>query len=254
MNQNNTARPITQSNFSRSPVDIIIPFHGQYDKVSRLVKSILKATLSNPYQICLVDDASPNAEFIKEMKSVAQTITIRNEKQLGFGGSLKVGFNATEQPWVVFLNSDCHIEQAGWLIEMGRSLLELKPKGVKMVSARSNNPGVGCDQLKADINTVSEDYILQKPEFLPLYCAMCHRELFNHIGGFIKNYPLMFEDEELAARMRKYGYKQAVCGKSWVSHEGGATLDRLYADSHSKYMDKYNKSREMCVADLLKVK
>ena len=44
----------------------------------------------------------------------------------------------------------------------------------------------------------------------------------------VKHYPYMgYEDRELADRMRKYGYKQAICGKSWVYHKGGATLEYL---------------------------
>lgn len=234
--------------FSRSKVDIIIPFHGCYEKVSRLITSILLATRSNPYQICLVDDCSPNKNFIDELKNVPQVFAMRTEKQLGFGGALELGFNATHQPWVVFLHSDCVVEDPRWLIEMGRSLIHLKEQGVRMVSARTNNPGEGGERLKARRSDISNDVIL-KEGFLPLFCSMCHRELFSHIGGFIKNYyPARYEDEELAYRMRYFGFLQGICGKSWVKHDGGATMGMLCKDEKIAAMVDAN--REQCIKDI----
>ena len=52
------SRPLEYVPFSRSRVDIIIPFYGQYEKVTSLVESILVAVRSNPYHITLVDDCS----------------------------------------------------------------------------------------------------------------------------------------------------------------------------------------------------
>ena len=92
MEKNNTkkSRALKYEEFSRSPVDIIIPFHGQYERVKTLVKSILIACRSNPYQICLVDDASPNKEWIKNFQDVDQVMTVQNEQQMGFGASLQI--------------------------------------------------------------------------------------------------------------------------------------------------------------------
>lgn len=240
--------------FSRSKVDIIIPFHGQYEKVTRLVESILYLTRSNPYQICLVDDASPNKEYLKYFDSVKENYqikTVRNKKHLGFGASLKTGFDATVNPWVIFLHSDCVIESAGWMIEMGRTLLKMKDRGVKMVCARTNNSLSADPLLTGSREDEVNDQILHTT--MPLYCAMCHRELFRHIGGFIKPYPYaMYEDEELSFRMKKYGYLQAVCGKSWVYHEGGATINSLCKarPAISCIMDE---NRELCIHDMKKL-
>ena len=243
--------------FSRSAVNIIIPFHGQYKKVTELVESILQSVRSNPYQLCLVDDASPNDEFIKTFSDLvpatdrykSQIVTFRNEERIGFGASLKVGFDMTDAPWVLFIHSDCLVEDPKFMIEMGRSLLTLKDKGVRMVSARSNNPGDYHKSLKGIKNEATSDYILND-ETLPLYCMMCHRELFSHIGGFIKPYPISYyEDEELAHRVRKYGYKQAVCGNAWVRHFGGSTVgDICKREPEAKGIIENN--RNLCIQDL----
>lgn len=247
--------PIGESAFSRDRVNILIPFHAEYSRVSALVQSIWAVTRSNPYQICLIDDASPNADFIQQFKDKPQIITVRSEKQLGFAGALQLGYESTSQPWVLFMHSDCIVQTANWMIEMGRALLEMKSIGVRMVSARSNNPGDVDPRLKASSKEQSPHIVMDGPDsFLPLYCAMCHRELFPHIGGFIKNYPYAFyEDVELAHRMRKYGYKQAICGKSWVNHTGWATIDYV-CSKNLKAKKEMEKNRERCTADIAKLK
>ncbi len=243
--------PLSQSPFSRSRVDIIVPFHGQYAKVVKLLESIWYITKSNPYLITLVDDASPNDTFIDQLKKAPQLQIIRSEKRLGFGGALEFGFQNTKQPWVCFLNSDCVIEDPNWLIELGRSLLNGKEQNIRMVSAKSNNPGSGTDKrLKATRKSIKGKDIVLKDGFLPLYCAMCHRDLFENIGGFIKAYPIgYYEDEELAYRMRHYGFKQAICGQSWIYHEGSGTIkDLIRQDPTIKEI--VEKNREKCVEDL----
>ncbi len=249
-NKTNKARAMRLVPFSRSPVSIIIPFHGEYERVGRLVSSIWNATRSNPYEICLVDDCSPNSDFIASMKDQPQVMNLRTPERIGFGGALKYGFDRTEQPWVCFLNSDCEIQDVNWLIAMGQSLLDLKEQGVRMVSSRTNNPGnLGDKRLKGKKGDFINDVILEDT-YLPLYCSMCHRDLFNHIGGFIKPYPYgWYEDEELAYRMRHYGFKQAISGKSWVHHEGSVTVKTVLKND-LKAKEIMNSNRDKCIADI----
>jgi GT2 family glycosyltransferase len=236
--------------FARSPVSIIIPFYGQYDRVARLCRSIVTATRSNPYEIVVVDDASPDKGFLDQIKTAPQVRTVRSEKRLGHGGALRLGFESTNQPWVVFINSDCVIQQANWLLEMGQALLSLKDKNVRMVAARTDNPGSGAPPaLKGDRNETADNTILESG-CLPLYCVMSHRQLYSRIGGFLKSYPLGYEDEELAFRMRRHGYLQAVAGRAWVHHEGGVTLDYVYQTNPSKFAKAQEESRLMCLADM----
>jgi len=245
------ARPMRHELFSRSPVDIIIPFHGVYGKVTKLIESILFVTRSNPYRICLVDDCSPNEKYIEQLQNAPQVTPLRTPKQLGFGGALQFGFERTQQPWVVFMHSDCLIADQGWLIEMGKSLMRWRNEGVpvKMVSARTDNQVGGPKALKAPPKTKGKDIILEEGH-LPLYCVMCHRDLFPNIGGFIKNYPYAwYEDEELACRMRARKFKQGICGKSWVKHYGGLTIENLWK-MNPKSKEIMEGNRDRCLQDM----
>lgn len=255
------SRPIEFKLFSRSAVDILIPFHAQYEKVSELIKSILLSVKSNPYQITLIDDASENKNFGEEIKKQflkntpqgfkPQVQYIRSEEQIGFGAALKLGFDATVNPWILMMHSDCLVEDSNFMIQMGQSLLNWKKQGipVKMVSARTDNPG-DCELAKAKpLEKEDKDIILQN-ETLPLFCAMCNRDLFQYIRGFIKPYPYAwYEDEELSFRMRKYGLLQGISAKAWIKHYGGSTVNYMWsAKPDSKQIMENN--RNLCINDI----
>jgi GT2 family glycosyltransferase len=258
------SKPLAFEPFSKSQVDIIIPFHGQYEKVSKLIQSILISVKSNPYQITLVDDCSPNKNFSQEIKDQfikntpnifrPQVNCIRSEKHIGFGGALKLGYQSTNLSWVLFIHSDCVVEDPNFMIEMGKSLLNWKEQNipVKMVSARTNNPG-DCKLAKADKNQKdTKDIILEKGA-LPLFCAMCHRDLFEYIDGFIKPYPYAwYEDEELAFRMKQYGFYQGISTKSWIYHEGGATINYVMKN-YPDAKETMDKNRSVCINDIKKL-
>lgn len=260
---------LNTSPFSKSKVDILIPFHGQQDKVLRLIKSILKQVRSNPYQITLIDDASPEkepedkqsnwatlAEVVKDYDKNRPSGTrpilqlLRNKEQLGFGGSLLHGYQKTDNPWVLFMHSDCLVEDNHFMIEMGRSLLRLKEQNVRMVSARTSRIAHGPASLVGERGTFSKDIILQDEDYLPLFCTMAHRELFHHIGGFVRSYPYTgYEDIELAHRLRHFKFKQAVCGRAWINHEGSGTMKNIYK-ANPKIMEVTDQNRDLCIADM----
>lgn len=255
------SRPIEFKPFSRSAVDIVIPFHAQYERVSTLIRSILYSVKSNPYQITLVDDCSDNKNFGEEIKRQFSREApdgfkpmlqyIRSEQQVGFGAALKIGFDATNSPWVLFMHSDCVVEDANFMIHMGQSLLNWRSEGapVKIVSARSDNPG-DCEAAKCPNKEKGGADIVLQGETMPLFCAMCNRDLFAHIGGFIKPYPYAwYEDEELAHRMRAKGLQQGVCARAWVRHHGGATIKYMW-ERKPESKEAMEKNRDRCLADI----
>lgn len=243
------ARPIKRRNFF-SAVDIIIPFHGQYDKVRRLLESIFRNTYSNPHQICLVDDHSPNETFINDLNSLKTMKCLRSEKQKGFGGAVRAGLENTSSPYVVVIQSDCVVDDLNWLTSMAEPLLTMKDKGVRMVSPKTNNPLGGDERQKGTLETEKAYPIILDDTHLSMYCFMCHRELFDKVGGPIKSYPLCgYEDEEFAYRMRKHGYKQAIAGNSFVYHEGECTITEVCRrDPNNVNVVKSN--RELALADI----
>src|SRR4051812_23909629 len=49
-------------------IDIIVPFHEQYDLVSELIKSLWRTTRNITYYLCLVDDGSESPRYVEEIE------------------------------------------------------------------------------------------------------------------------------------------------------------------------------------------
>ncbi len=234
------------------PVDVIIPFHKQYHILSECLRSLISKTLGQIYTITVVDDGSPVSNFIETLeKQKLRDVPIqylRLPEQEGFGAALKAGFEHTRNPWVCFLHADCVIEQQDWFFHMFNTMQSLKGNGVKLVSAKVDDGGTGAyDQNIIGTLDHVEDKIVEEP--LPLICTLVNRQLFDHIGGFIKSYPYgWYEDEELFWRMKIHGYKQAVCGKAFVRHKGGATIKELLKNIKVKKVMESN--QETYVKDI----
>jgi len=237
---------------ARPPVDILIPFHGKYELVTRCVGSIINCTPNQKFQIYLIDDCSPNADFATNLALVNKTITtVRLNKHSGFGAALYEGFQASQNNHVVFMHSDCCADNIYWLANLQRALTRLKDHGVKLVSSRTNNAGTSSSydpRLVGERTEELPDIIVDSP--LPLFCAYMNRELFSRIGGFIRPYEYgWFEDEELFYRMKYYGYKQAIVPSSYVLHAGGATINELCANSN-RIKQRMEANRELCLEDI----
>ena len=220
-----------QQPFLMQPVEIIIPFHDETSRVSKLVESIFKTIHANRYLITLVDDCSKNKHFVKQVEKakVPGLRCLRQETHKGFGAAINFALRnpfkiRTPISWVAVLHSDVVVDNPVWLSNLGEALTRMKPEGVKMVSSVTNNATVESTFLNAVKNEKKEDYILQEGEYLPMYCVLAHRELFARVGEFAE-YPYAgLEVEDYSERMRKMGYLQAVCGSSWVHHDGAGTL------------------------------
>src|SRR5690606_26388552 len=98
-----------------------------------------------------------NAEKLNQRNVVT---TVRNESQLGFGGACRVGYEQGESPYVCFLNSDCRIEDSGWLRSLGESLLKLKHENVRVIAPMTNNPMSGDPAQLGDKSTRSQDDVI----------------------------------------------------------------------------------------------
>lgn len=215
-----------------SEVEIIIPFHDECGKVGGLIKEIFKLVSTNRYQITLVDDCSENKHFLNEIfsKKIDGIQCLRTDKQLGFAGAVNHALKFAKNPWIPWIcvmHSDVTPKHFSWLANLGKSMQNLKNKNVKMISPVTNNSILNTEvcQVKNELDFKSD--VILDCGFLPMYTFLCHRELFKKIG-LMKEYPLMgCEAEEFALRMKKSGYLQAICGSSYVEHEGKSTYNNI---------------------------
>ena len=243
-------RNIKSDPFYMSSVEIIVPFHGEHAHVAKLMEGVFKTVHTNRYLLTLVDDGSKNKNFIKDIdkKKIPGVRCFRTESNNGFGAAVNLalktpwkGEAGNKIGWIVIMHSDVFPEDISWLSNMGKSMQNLYDQNVKMISPLTNNPMVDNENFVGLRGDQKEDYILEDG-YLPMYCSLMHRELFKRVGLF-KEYPYAgVEVEEFAQRMKLNGYKQAVCGNSWVNHIGRATLSNF--DKNEKAQKMLRKIKE----------
>jgi GT2 family glycosyltransferase len=232
--------------------DILIPYHGQYTMVRELIGSIILYTRNIPYRITLIDDGSDNKQYFATLAQMPHFDGVRLDEQKGFGAAVNMGVKLTKRPWIVVLNSDCLIEEVGWLMEMYKAYCALKDQKVGLVSARTDNPPGDHPLLKTPRVPREDIGNLISTQALPWCSVLFPRKMFEEVGP-LKEYPYgWYEDEEYFWRMKKHGFKQAVSGRAWVRHHGGATVKELWQHKpETKAIMESN--RHQCVADLKKM-
>jgi GT2 family glycosyltransferase len=247
MNEKETAKlSIKYDPFYMRPIDIIIPFHDAFNDLIKCFNSVTTVN-SNRFLITLVDDASSDPKFKDQFDKINGVQVIQHEKQLGFGAAVNTGLKNTQQPYVLILHSDT-ILQANSVINLGNSLLNLSKENVMMVTAKADNPLVGDERCRGtrpitkDDEITTEDVIVDG--FIPFYCCLSYRKLFQKIG-LLEEYPYgYYEDEEFANRMNKAKFKQAICGNSWVTHKGGQSFKKFKDNENvSKIIEEDNFQR-----------
>lgn len=233
--------------------NIYIPYHGQYTALRECIGSIFLQTRHIPFRITVIDDGSSNKEFFSTISQMDSQIDgIRLEQQKGFGAALNEAIKSTEEPWLVFLNSDCVIREMDWLSELYRSLENNMKDKVGLVSATMNNGG-SCSIIERTRTTERKESFILAQEPMPLICSIAPRKLFDRIGLF-KEYPYgYFEDEEFYWRMKKKGYKQGYCEKSWIEHKGGLTTQSLWASNPHVKTIMTKENRIKCINDVKKI-
>lgn len=232
--------------FYMKPVEIIIPFHGSQSAVARLMGEVFRTVGTNRYLLTLVDDGSKSDQFTQQLreKKLQGVRLLRSEVQRGFGAAVNLALRNTPSqdiPFVCVLHSDVHLDSTNWLVNLGKSLLEMKDHGVKMVCPRTDNPLVENEQLLSDGGSKGKNEPISSG-YIPMYCFLANRALFDRVGPLMEAPYAGVEAEEYAARMKSKGFRQGVCGDSWVRHDGMGTLSAYKNDR--KVQEILRKTRE----------
>ena len=229
-----------------------MPYHGCYTALRECIGSIFLQTRHIPFKVTVIDDGSPNKEFFSTIAQMDKQVDgVRFDKQKGFGAALNAAIKLTEEPWLVFLNSDCVIREMDWLLELHHALESNMKNKVGLVSATMNNGGNSTIVERPRVSERNKSFIMAD-EPMPLICSIAPRKLFERVGLF-REYPYgCYEDEEFYFRMKSKGYKQGYCERSWIEHKGGLTIKALCDDPDIKKI-MFEDNRKKCAADISKM-
>jgi ADP-heptose:LPS heptosyltransferase/GT2 family glycosyltransferase len=265
-------------------VSIIIPMYKSEGVIEDLINSF-PLNNKNTWEIIFVDDVCPNNSkqkvidyWIKRKDELKCPIgkIIKNQSNLGYGGSCNVGASNALGKHLIFLNADTTLTE-NWLDPM----IELhKDPTVGIVGNMQLKEG---GNLHGTIDSAGSEWLWHARSFvhiarhcykrkdisLPYYidncpqdvlevseremvtgcCFSIPKELFDYIGGFNPNYQIGYwEDSEMCMNIKELGYKVMFQPNSVIYHKLGHTKSgsHPYHKSNEKYFEnKWVKSQRL---------
>ena len=197
-------------------LSIAIPFHGRYENVTSLVSNIHRYAKGFDLEILLMDDNSPNKDYINKFNDVAFMKQYQSDEHRGFGACVNAAMKNAAYKNFMVIHSDCKID-SNIFIPMYNCL-----EKYDLVSPKTNNPIEGDEAQKGD-RTVTDDVLISE-NFLSLYAFMIKTDLFKRLGGLKEYRYAFFENKELAVRMSLNKLKQGICGAAFIHHQGHLTV------------------------------
>ena len=215
-------------------VSVIIPVHGKLAWTLACLRSIARAGAATPFEVIVVDDASPDASA-ETLRKVAGLRLLGNPENLGFIGSCNAGAAQARGDCLLFLNNDTQV-MSGWLDTLHECLIDEPDCGIAgsrlvypdgrlqeaggIVFADASCWNVGRFE---DRNDPRYRY-RREVDCVSGAALMIRRRLFASIGGFDARYaPAYYEDTDLAFAVRDTGQRVIYEPRSLVVHMEGTT-------------------------------
>jgi GT2 family glycosyltransferase len=229
-------------------------------KLTRLcLDSVFRTTEEVSYEIIVVDngseDQTPN--YLRQIEQDHDHVSvILNPDNAGFAVANNQAVRQAHGQYIAFLNNDT-VVTPGWLSRM-ISHLEADP-ALGMVGPVTNAIG---NEARIDVEYTDlahmESFAARYTEehggqsfevrMLALFCAVIRRELLEQVGLLDERYEIgMFEDDDLAQKIRQAGRTLRCVEDVFVHHASSAAFQklasqeyqRIFQSNRRRYEDKW---------------
>ena len=247
-------------------VDVVVCVHNALEDVRRCLDSVVRCT-SVPYSLILVDDGSDHAarQLLAEFTVTHGARLIRNAVAHGYTVAANQGLRASSADRVVLLNSDT-VVVPDWL--GGLLCCAASDDKIGLVGPLSNTAswqsipkiaeggdwarnalpnGLSIAEMGRLVRRYSPTLYPGVP-FLNGFCLMLRRRMLEDVGYLDEE---MFgegygEEDDLAMRARKHGWKLAVADDVYVYHAQSRSYSderrhRLSARASQRLIDKHGR-------------
>jgi GT2 family glycosyltransferase len=239
----------------RPSVSISIVTHGAERWVWKALGALLEHT-EPPYEIILVDNASPRGMARRLQTDLENVRLVLNPENRGFGPANNQAAALARAPLLVFLNSDALVHD-GWLTFL-RQQLEASPDAAAVAPRLLNLDGTlqeagallfgngytqfvgfGDDPAKPPYRFPRE------VDYASAACLLVRANAFREVGGFSARYaPAYYEDVDLCLELRRRGYRTVYEPRAVVTHVRGASGDpelakRLWFRNHPIFFARW---------------
>lgn len=239
---------------SQPLVSIIVPTHNRRDMVIRLLKSVLTGSY-NKIEIIVVDDSSTDgtSDAIKKVFSRNRKVRImRNKINLYAAGSRNVGTRIAKGKYFFYIDDDNVLDKHAILelvrvFEENESIGEL---GLVNKSFQNKNKGLWLTTgrnmwtTKTYLPSNLRDYSAKKIwDTLDVPNAFIIRAdvIKKHGISFCEKFGIMYEESDVAYRIRDAGYGIKVVRDAIIYHDVGDYMYHFMNDIRLPYVFARNR-------------
>ncbi|HEY1033931.1 MAG TPA: glycosyltransferase [Pseudoxanthomonas sp.] len=213
---------------------IVIPVHGAFAHTLACLRAIAAHPPHAPFEVVVVDDASPD-DSLEKLRAIVGLHVHARPVNGGFIAACNDGAALARGKYLVFLNNDT-VPQPGWLDALLATFETVA--GTGLVGAKLVYPdgrlqeaggvvfadGSGWNYGRRDDPDGCRYGYLRDADYLSGAAIAIPRALFQRLGGFDTRYaPAYYEDTDLAFAVRAAGLRTLYQPAATVVHDEGTT-------------------------------
>ena len=230
-----------RANITQAEIDVVVPVYKGKVETLRCLHSVLKAACNVPFELIVINDASPDKELAQKLRRLSEQYLftlLENAKNRGFVHSANRGMTVHSERDVVLLNADTEVYD-NWLDRLSQAACRNRFTGT--VTPLSNNATIcsyprflrdnpfplelaydELDKLTARLNTGIE---VESPTAVG-FCMYIKRACLNAVGlfnewAFGKGYG---EENDFCQRAIKEGWRNIIAADVFIHHWGAASF------------------------------
>ncbi|MFT4101337.1 MAG: glycosyltransferase family 2 protein [Burkholderiaceae bacterium] len=223
-------------------VAIVVPTYNRHDLLKQCIESVLEKTDYANIELIVVDNNSDEPASLAYLETLRRDSRVRvliDRGPFNFSALNNGAISQTDAEFVVLLNNDTEVIEAGWLGEMVGVACQ---PGVGAVGARLLYPddrvqhaGIVMGPLtlaghahrflpKNAYGYFGRARLRQDISAVTAACLLVRRSLYQHVGGLDEvNLTVAFNDVDFCLRLQELGYRNVYTPFAQLYHHESAT-------------------------------
>jgi N-acetylglucosaminyl-diphospho-decaprenol L-rhamnosyltransferase len=254
------SRPVEETGRHMPVLSIICVNWNSLGYLTDCVKSICEHAPSSPFEIVVVDNASPEGGVDTLRERFPHVQIIKSDRNLGFAGANNLGFRHSRGQYILLLNPDtliigCALDA---MLDQIRSLPDAGLVGGTLLDSDLSVSTTSIQKFPTILNQLlTVEWLRVRLPSLPFWsltplfnapgkpvsvdvipgaCMMVKRDVFERAGLLSEDYFMYAEDIDLNYKIAKLGFCRYYVPQAQIIHHGGRSSSQQEASQWSTIM------------------